>query len=250
MRNRLPIVYLVDSAGVNLPYQDGIFPGQYGAGPHLLLQLADAAQAAHSADRRGDGAVHRRRRVPAGAERRHHHGGRRQLHGPGRAQPGEGRHRPGRSMPNRWAARACTPPSAAWRITWPRTTPIAWRASASASASCPRRAAPRRRCAPRRAIPPSLYGVLPADHRLPYDIEEVIFRIFDAGDYCEFQPEYAPEMLCANARLCGPSGGHHRQPPRIPEGRGAAAHRRHRLYRIGAQGGVLRGDRRAAGPCR
>src|SRR5271154_2803802 len=32
MRNRLPIVYLVDSAGVNLPYQDGIFPGQYGAG--------------------------------------------------------------------------------------------------------------------------------------------------------------------------------------------------------------------------
>src|SRR4029079_11326937 len=31
MRNRLPIIYLVDSAGVNLPYQDGIFPGQYGA---------------------------------------------------------------------------------------------------------------------------------------------------------------------------------------------------------------------------
>src|ERR1700677_1461342 len=31
MRNRLPIVYLVDSAGVNLPYQDGIFPGMYGA---------------------------------------------------------------------------------------------------------------------------------------------------------------------------------------------------------------------------
>ena len=32
MRNHVPIVYLVDSAGVNLPYQDGIFPGQYGAG--------------------------------------------------------------------------------------------------------------------------------------------------------------------------------------------------------------------------
>src|ERR1700720_4438960 len=31
MRNRLPIVYLVDSAGVNLPLQDGVFPGQYGA---------------------------------------------------------------------------------------------------------------------------------------------------------------------------------------------------------------------------
>ena len=32
MRNRVPIVYLVDSAGVNLPYQDRIFPGQYGGG--------------------------------------------------------------------------------------------------------------------------------------------------------------------------------------------------------------------------
>ena len=31
MRQRIPIVYLVDSAGVNLPYQEGVFPGQYGA---------------------------------------------------------------------------------------------------------------------------------------------------------------------------------------------------------------------------
>src|SRR5206468_7515622 len=30
-RQRIPIVYLVDSAGVNLPYQGGVFPGQYGA---------------------------------------------------------------------------------------------------------------------------------------------------------------------------------------------------------------------------
>src|SRR5256885_626697 len=31
MRARVPIIYLVDSAGVNLPYQGGVFPGQYGA---------------------------------------------------------------------------------------------------------------------------------------------------------------------------------------------------------------------------
>ncbi len=31
LRCRVPIIYLVDSAGVNLPYQDGVFPGQYGA---------------------------------------------------------------------------------------------------------------------------------------------------------------------------------------------------------------------------
>ena len=68
MRNRLPIVYLVDSAGVNLPYQDGIFPGQYGAGQNLLLQLDHAPPPAHSSDRGRDGSVHRRRRLFARAE--------------------------------------------------------------------------------------------------------------------------------------------------------------------------------------
>jgi 3-methylcrotonyl-CoA carboxylase beta subunit len=48
-----------------------------------------------------------------------------------------------------------------------------------------------------------IYSVLPADHRLPYEIEDVIHRIFDGADYGEFQPEYAPEMVCANARLMG-----------------------------------------------
>src|SRR5688500_4376750 len=31
MRQRIPIIYLVDSAGVDLPCQGGVFPGQYGA---------------------------------------------------------------------------------------------------------------------------------------------------------------------------------------------------------------------------
>ncbi|MEE9470812.1 MAG: carboxyl transferase domain-containing protein, partial [Gemmatimonadota bacterium] len=31
MRCRVPIIYLVDSAGINLPYQGGVFPGKYGA---------------------------------------------------------------------------------------------------------------------------------------------------------------------------------------------------------------------------
>src|SRR5258708_4817412 len=46
-----------------------------------------------------------------------------------------------------------------------------------------------------------LYDLIPADHRLPYNVEEVIARIVDADDYLEFQSEYAPEMLCATARL-------------------------------------------------
>src|ERR1700747_645679 len=31
MRQRIPIIYLVDSGGVNLPSQRDVFPGQYGA---------------------------------------------------------------------------------------------------------------------------------------------------------------------------------------------------------------------------
>jgi 3-methylcrotonyl-CoA carboxylase beta subunit len=48
-----------------------------------------------------------------------------------------------------------------------------------------------------------LYDLLPADHRLPYNMEEVIARVVDANDYLEFQPGHAPEMICANARLHG-----------------------------------------------
>jgi 3-methylcrotonyl-CoA carboxylase beta subunit len=48
-----------------------------------------------------------------------------------------------------------------------------------------------------------LYAVLPPDHRLPYEMEDVLACIFDREDFVEFQSEFAPEMLCANARLKG-----------------------------------------------
>ena len=65
---------------------------------------------------------------------------------------------------------------------------------------------PRRRALATRepAHPPKdFYSVLPPDHRLPYDIEDMLARIFDRDDFVGFQPEFAPEMLCANARLHG-----------------------------------------------
>jgi acetyl-CoA carboxylase carboxyltransferase component len=48
-----------------------------------------------------------------------------------------------------------------------------------------------------------LYDVLPADHRLPYRMEDILDRILDAGNLIEFQPDHAPEFLCADARLNG-----------------------------------------------
>ena len=94
MRCRVPIIYLVDSAGVNLPYQGGVFPGPVRRGAHLLLQLDHAPLSAGSADRGGDGAVHRRRRVSAGAVRRDPDGEGHVVHGTRRPEPREGRDGP------------------------------------------------------------------------------------------------------------------------------------------------------------
>jgi 3-methylcrotonyl-CoA carboxylase beta subunit len=48
-----------------------------------------------------------------------------------------------------------------------------------------------------------LAGIVPEDHRMPYDIGAIAAAIFDEGDFLEFQPEYAAELLCVQARLAG-----------------------------------------------
>jgi len=48
-----------------------------------------------------------------------------------------------------------------------------------------------------------IYDVLPADHRLPYSMEGLLGCVLDGDGFTEFQPDYAPEMLCADARLGG-----------------------------------------------
>ena len=98
----------------------------------------------------------------------------------------------------------------------------------------------------RRAIRPASTACCPPTTACPTKSKTCIFRIFDGGDYAEFQPEYAPEMLCADARLSGRPVAVDRQPPRLSEGAGAAAHRRHHLHRIGAQGGLFRRNQPSA----
>jgi 3-methylcrotonyl-CoA carboxylase beta subunit len=48
-----------------------------------------------------------------------------------------------------------------------------------------------------------LYGVLPADHRQPYDVRALLSCILDSGVLDEFQADYAPEMICGTGRICG-----------------------------------------------
>ena len=54
---------------------------------------------------------------------------------------------------------------------------------------------------------PEVHGgldeILPSDRRLPYDIHEVIRRVADVGGCVEFMAERAPELLCANVRIGG-----------------------------------------------
>ena len=49
----------------------------------------------------------------------------------------------------------------------------------------------------------SLDEVLPCDHRLPYDLHDIVRRVVDREGCIEFMADFAPEILCANARIEG-----------------------------------------------
>ena len=121
LENRLPCVYLVDSGGAFLPLQDEVFPDREHFG-RIFYNQARMSRAQHPADRRGDGLVHRRRRLRAGDVRRSHHRARPGHHLPRRPAAGEGGHRRSGGCRRRWAAATCTPRSPAWPTTSPTTT--------------------------------------------------------------------------------------------------------------------------------
>ncbi len=209
MRNRLPIVYLVDSAGVNLPYQDGIFPGQYGAarifyynslmrrrlkvpqiaavmgmciaGGAYLPALSDVIIMVEGVSFMGLGGPNLVKGAVGQVVDAESLGGA-TLH----TERSGVAHYSAKDDEDclrliRQKIRELPPPSSLSKTGAP---PHHNTGSPAKSAE-------------------GLYEILPADHRLPYDIEEVIARLVDAEDYLEFQPHHAPELLCANARLGG-----------------------------------------------
>jgi 3-methylcrotonyl-CoA carboxylase beta subunit len=48
-----------------------------------------------------------------------------------------------------------------------------------------------------------LYELLPSDHRMSYDMHEILRAIVDGGELDEFQPLLAREMICGDARIEG-----------------------------------------------
>ena len=51
--------------------------------------------------------------------------------------------------------------------------------------------------------PAELYGVVPADPKQPYDVREVIARVFDGSELDEFKPLFGQTLVCGFARLFG-----------------------------------------------
>ena len=57
------------------------------------------------------------------------------------------------------------------------------------------------------ANPQELYGVIPTDHRKPYDVREVIARLVDGSEFDEFKPRYGSTLVCGFAHLWGYPAG-------------------------------------------
>lgn len=202
MRNRVPIVYLVDSAGVNLPLQDGIFPGQYGAARifyynSLMRRKLRVAQIAAVMGPCIAGGAY----LPALSDFIYMVD-KTSFMGLGGANLVKG------------ATGQVVDAEALGGARMHTTVSGVAHYLAKDDAECLTLIRQKFREFP--APPPhppagtlpvrpadELYESMPDDHRLPYDIERVIQSLVDAQDYLEFQPQHAPEMLCATARLHG-----------------------------------------------
>src|SRR5437660_8628505 len=202
MRNRLPSVYLVDSAGVTLPFQDSIFPGQYGAARIFYYNSL----------------MRRRFRNPQIAA----------VMGPciagGAYLPAlsdvvimvDGTSFMGLGGPN-LVKGAVGQVVDAERLGGAKThTTVSGVAHyrATDDADCLRRIreyvtrlphAPRPRppAGKPKRNPQELYELLPADHRMSYDVRAVLECLLDGGKLDEFQPEIATEMICGHGAIAG-----------------------------------------------
>jgi 3-methylcrotonyl-CoA carboxylase beta subunit len=205
MRQRIPIVYLVDSAGVNLPYQGGVFPGQYGAarlfyynvlmrrylqvpqiaavmgscvaGGAYLPALSDVIFMVEGTSFMGLGGPN----LVAGAT-----GQRVEAETLGGART----HTAVSGVAHYRAANdaECLERIREYLARVPETTGVS------------HRVLPAR---PPRGDPTDLYDLLPHDHRMSYDMHRVLGCLLDDGAWQEFQPEIAAELLCGHGRIEG-----------------------------------------------
>ena len=203
--NRLPCIYLVDSGGANLPHQTEVFPDREHFG-RIFYNQATLSVARHSADRRGDGLLHRRRRLRAGDERRDHHRERAGHDLPRRPAAGEGRDRRGGLGRGSRRRRRARPQIR-------RRRPHGGRRRARAVARAPHRRQPQhqeerrhpaaRRRASRTTTRPSSTASCRPTPRKQYDAREIIARLVDGSEFDEFKALYGTTLVTGFAHLAG-----------------------------------------------
>ncbi len=197
MRERIPIVYLVDSAGVNLPLQDSIFPGQYGAARifHYCSQMRRKLKIPQFSAVMGmciaGGAY-----LPALSDL---------------IIMVEGASFMGLGGPNlvKGATGESTSADALGGASMHTSISGVAHYKARNDEHCIEILRARFRELPTGgasvipALSDQLYDILPDDHRQPYDSSAILAGILDAGSIEEHQPDYGPELICARARLAG-----------------------------------------------
>ncbi len=64
-------------------------------------------------------------------------------------------------------------------------------------------AIPRQPYQPPKYDPEELAGAIPVDHKVPYDVHEVLARVVDGSEVEDFKPRYGPSTVCCFASITG-----------------------------------------------
>ncbi|AHG90883.1 carboxyl transferase [Gemmatirosa kalamazoonensis] len=208
MRCRIPIIYLVDSAGVNLPYQGGVFPGQYGAARifyynSIMRRYLKVPQLAAVMGPCIAGGAY----LPALSDVI--------LMVKGTSFMGLG----GANLVKGATGQTIDNETLGGAVTHTEISGVAHYAVDDDDACLAKlRDLVERLPAPRRVVHESrvadhpgdgkyaadaLYDLLPVDHRMSYDMHTVLRALVDGGSLDEFQGNLAKEMICADARVEG-----------------------------------------------
>jgi acetyl-CoA carboxylase carboxyltransferase component len=208
MRCRIPIIYLVDSAGVNLPYQGGVFPGQYGAARlfyynSIMRRYLKVPQIAAVMGQCVAGGAY----LPALSdvilmvEKTSFMG----LGGPNLVKGATGQ-TVGAEELGGASVHTAISGVAHYRMQDDETCLKRIRELVSELPYTPPAGKIGATGKPARAAR-TLYELLPEDHRQLFDIRAVLDTIVDEGTFDEFQADYACEMICGTARIDGVAVG-------------------------------------------
>ena len=205
MRCRIPIVYLVDSAGVNLPYQGGVFPGQYGAArifyynsimrrylriPQIAAVMGQCVAGGAYLPALSDVILMVKGTSFMG------------LGGPNLVKGATGQVVDAETL---GGASTHTEISgvAHYKVDNDQECLAKIRDFIERLPITSRDVALMPRSSNAATTAESLYDVLPTDHRMSYDMYDVLRALVDDGKVDEFQAELAREMLCGDARIDG-----------------------------------------------